>query len=324
MKFHQIIERCQVRIYPVFITFSLSLSTLLVSSSQANKHTSQEVANSRLPIFITVFCGRAKTKTEAVMTTTFWVLVLCLVCGWAKATDDCSGIVSCEGIAGHASCGWCPSLGVAKVGSSVGPADGNCPATAAAGQWTWHTRNCACLNATRCTHIANTDCGWCPSQVGPGGVGTGHAYLGSSAGPFDGIPCIPNAKLGQWTWHTRNCACLNATRCTHIANTDCGWCPSQVGPGGVGMGHAYLGSSSGPYDQIPCIPSESLGQWTWNLRNCKCLDCTQCLDIANTDCGWCGANRHCYQGSSAGPYGLRCAAGWVWYTRDCSGNPLDS
>jgi len=86
----------------------------------------------------------------------------------------------------------------------------------------------------------------------------GHAYLGNNLGPFS-ITCVASENLGQWTWRTDNCNCLNCTRCSQISGTDCGWCGRN--------GKCYLGDSNGPYAPLYC--SEN---WIRNNRNCPSLN----------------------------------------------------
>ena len=37
-----------------------------------------------------------------------------------------------------------------------------------------------------------------------------------------------------------------------------------------------LGTSAGPSGGITCEASAKLGQWTWNIGDCKCLSATVC------------------------------------------------
>ena len=221
---------------------------------------------------------------------------------WYQKNCKCLNATSCDQLDGT-DCGWCPSLSHAYLGSSTGPSSNiTCEATAEAGQWTWYQKNCKCLNATSCGQLDGTDCGWCPSRA--------HAYLGSSSGPNNKITCEATPEAGQWTWYQKNCKCLNATSCGQLEGTDCGWCPS--------LSHAYLGGSGGPSGGINCEATAEAGQWTWYQKNCKCLSCSSCSDISGTDCGWCGANGHCYLGSSSGPSGgISCPVDWVWSTSSC-------
>eukprot|EP00759_Apiculatamorpha_spiralis_P037300 PhF_6_TR37196/c0_g1_i1/m.54811 len=221
---------------------------------------------------------------------------------WSPNNCKCLTATNCSGISGT-DCGWCPSWNRAYLGSSNGPGINlTCPATQEAGQWTWNLNNCKCLTATTCTNISGTDCGWCPSL--------GKAYLGSSNGPGVNLTCPATQEAGSWTWNLNDCKCVAATTCSNITNTDCGWCPSTQ--------KAYLGSSNGPVKNLTCPASATAGQWTWDAPDCAAFTATNCTSCMKCpDCGWCTSNSKCYLGSSNGPSGLTCAAGWIWGSSNC-------
>ena len=86
----------------------------------------------------------------------------------------------------------------------------------------------ACLSLSECGCILDTSCGWC-SDCGDGAPCAMLAHeLRPGEGPAEGRECS-----GTWDWDmSESCkadtcaiSCAQkATECTHIRNSNCGWC----------------------------------------------------------------------------------------------------
>jgi hypothetical protein len=66
--------------------------------------------------------------------------------------------------------------------------------------------------------------------------------------------------------HTLDCSIY--TSCdTCNSETNCGWCPSED--------LCMEGDANGPTNSSQqCLSDAELGQWTYSLSNCKCLNAT--------------------------------------------------
>eukprot|EP01116_Phalansterium_solitarium_P021458 TRINITY_DN6676_c0_g1_i1.p1 TRINITY_DN6676_c0_g1~~TRINITY_DN6676_c0_g1_i1.p1 ORF type:complete len:551 (-),score=77.47 TRINITY_DN6676_c0_g1_i1:162-1814(-) len=100
-------------------------------------------------------------------------------------------------------------------------------------------------------------------------------------------------------------SCESIDNCWDIAETNCGWCWQTQ--------QAELGTPIGPLQG-------SCGDWTWLHDECpNHVDCPalpNCLNIADTDCGWCLDNGKAYPGKSSGPSYGSCKS-WIWNHDSC-------
>ena len=181
----------------------------------------------------------------------------------------CMEATKCGDIAETDDCGWCPSLKKGLIGTFNSPNDGiECP-TNEEGQWTFYTKDCACLSANKCEDLQNTNCGWCNSKK--------KAMIGTKNGPLFNATCS-NIDSNQWIFN-KDCPCLSATKCDDLSKSEtCGWCPS--------LKRGLLGDFNGPFGNITC-PTTEEGQWTYYTKDCACLSANKCEDLQSTNCGWC-------------------------------------
>eukprot|EP01121_Diplochlamys_sp_Union-15-3_P007479 TRINITY_DN1903_c0_g1_i1.p1 TRINITY_DN1903_c0_g1~~TRINITY_DN1903_c0_g1_i1.p1 ORF type:complete len:362 (+),score=40.89 TRINITY_DN1903_c0_g1_i1:31-1116(+) len=230
---------------------------------------------------------------------------------WTYDIDTCSCLQAdnCAACIANSKgkCGFCPSTNKCYQGSTAGPVSGlYCTSDPSLGQWTIDPDTCSCLRSAGCSDCvtnSNFKCGWCPR--------TSRCYQGNNQGPSGGLTCTVDPILGGgWANSIEQCSCITARSCSDcITNSKglCGWCPS--------LERCFQGTSSGPSSGIVCQDDESLGQWSFDLVTCNCLnanpDCSTCITKSNYKCGWCEDNSRCYQGSSSGPSGnITCTTGW--------------
>eukprot|EP01084_Bolivina_argentea_P099797 179334_1 len=240
----------------------------------------------------------------------FQLLVIIQLYDIIASQTQCGDISDCKTCttSNEFGCGWCPSSGTCMAGSQEGPHNGTCAATVNAGQWTFYDTDCPCITATKCEDAAGTAGGWCPYHK--------HCYLGDKSGPYNNITCPASADVGQWTYLTNDCKCLNAKKCTDKGNSGGGWCPSR--------NRCYLGDKYGPYNNISCPANYSVGQWTYFTNDCKCLNAKKCTDMDDSGGGWCPSRGRCYLGNKSGPYdNITCPAtnsqgSWIYYTSNCA------
>lgn len=226
----------------------------------------------------------------------------------SDSSDPCSVNSACQACTAAAGCGWCSVVGtngVCLTGTSTGPTRGVCNAA-----WVATSNHCpvtkACPQYGTCnTCTDDASCGWCSA-----GVNTGVCIAGTAQGPTEG-QCNANLWWTADSSSSNTCAsflCNGLTTCAACsAQAVCGWCST-----GGDSGSCMPGTSTGPNSG-----SCSVDSWWYSANNCPAVEqcslaqsCTACA-TGSSGCGWCQGSATCMPGTSLGPTGNTCSAGWA-------------